>query len=102
MNKRKIFFFKSVKRITLPPVINSRHVRGDLRLELLSRGEKHRSLVFIIQQLLYNKTLNCTLRAYSPNLYLIQLRRTILQSIIQLIGTLQRCTNGELVSTKLN
>ena len=59
-------------------------------------------MVFIIQQLLSNKVLNGTLRAYTPNLYLIQLRRTILQSIIQSLGTLQRCTNGEIIRNKFN
>lgn len=97
-----IFLYQSIGRVTLPPVINSRHVLSDLRLETLSRGEKHRSLLFVIQQLLSNKTLNCTLRSYTPNLFLIQLRRTILQSIIQMIGTLQQCTNGEIIQNKLN
>jgi 2-dehydropantoate 2-reductase len=97
-----IFKYQSIKNVTLPSVINSRHVQSDLRLELLSRNEKYQSLVFIIQQLLSNRVLNGTLRAYSPNLYLIQLRRTILQSIIQSLGTLQRCTNGEVIRNKFN
>jgi len=59
-------------------------------------------LVFIIQQLLQSKDLNSTLLAYSPNLTLIQLRRTVLQSIIQTFGAIQKCTNGEIIGNKIN
>ena len=97
-----IFKYQSVKTVIFPHVINSRHVKSDLRLELLSRNEKYHSLIFIIEQLLSNKVLNGTLRAYTPNLYLIQLRRTVLQSIIHTLGTLQRCTNGEIIRNKIN
>ena len=37
-----IFKYQSIKNVTLPSVINSRHVQSDLRLELLSRNEKYR------------------------------------------------------------
>ena len=58
--------------------------------------------MFIIQQLLQSKDLNSTLLAYSPNLTLIQLRRTVLQSIIQTFGAIQKCTNGEIIGNKIN
>jgi 2-dehydropantoate 2-reductase len=101
LDEQDIFTYQSLST-ELPPVLNSRHVSSDLRLQILTKSQKYNSLLFIIQQLLRDKSLNCTLRAYIPDLYLIQLRRTLLQSIIQLLGSLQRATNAEIVTNKKN
>jgi 2-dehydropantoate 2-reductase len=97
-----IFAYQGLREGQLPAVIDSGRVNSDIRLESLTHAEKNRSLVFIIQQLVQNKVLNCTLRAYDPHFYLIQLRRTVIQSILQTLGALQRCTNGELIQNRVN
>jgi len=102
LDETDIFSYQSIRNAWLPPVLNNRHVNSDLRLESMARAEKYRSLVFVIQQLLSNYTLNCTLRAYLPDFYLIQLRRTVLHSILQTVGALQRCTNAELIENRIN
>ena len=101
LDERDIFSYRSLSE-ELSPIINIQHVHHDIRLAPLTTNPKHASLLFTIQQLLHLEPLNCTLRAYIPDLYLIQLRRTLLQSIIQILGTLQRCTNGEIVQNKRN
>lgn len=96
------FAYQSLRDVQLPAVIDSGRVNSDIRLDSLMHTEKHRSLALIINQLLQSKVLNCTLRAYDPHFYLIQLRRTVVQSILQTLGALQRCTNGELIQNKVN
>jgi len=95
--QRDIFKFESLRKDTLPPVINRLYVMDDIRVKILAQDTDSKSLIFIIRHLLQNRLLNCTLRPYTPDLYLIQLRRTILQSIISSLGAILNCTNGEVV-----
>ena len=97
-----IFSYTSIGQTSLPEVIDRFNFRKDIRLQYLDRGKKYKSLLFILQQLLGNEVLNCTLRAYFPHFYLLQLRRTVLQSILQTLGAIQRSTNSQLIQNRIN
>ena len=102
LDESDIFGYTSLQQDSLPQVIDRIHAPGDIRLQYLARGTKYKSLLFILRQFLANETLNCTLRAYFPDFYLLQLRRTVLQSILQTLGTIQHATNQQLVTNKVN
>ena len=102
LDESDIFAYTTLQQDSLPQVIDRLNARHDIRLQYLDRGNKYKSLLFILRQLLSNEVLSCTLRAYFPNFYLLQLRRTILQSILQLLGTIQHATNQQLVTNKIN
>jgi 2-dehydropantoate 2-reductase len=102
LDEDDIFTYQTLKNGRLRKVINEPDLDTDFRLKALAGSKKYDSLLFAIQRLLSSKTLRCTLRAYIPDFYLIQFRRTILQSILQTLGALQRCTNAELIENKIN
>ena len=102
LDESDIFAYTSVGQTSLPDVIGRYNFRKDIRLQYLERGNKYKSMLFILEQLLGNEVLNCTLRAYFPHFYLLQLRRTILQSILQTLGAIQQATNSQLIQNRIN
>ena len=102
LDESDIFSYTAIQQDSLPAVISRFNAKNDIRLQYLERGKKYKSLLYILQQFLANEPLNCTLRAYFPHFYLLQLRRTALQSILQTLGTLQRCTNSQLIKNRIN
>lgn len=101
LDEKDLFNFKGISASSLPSVINYKQVHSDLRLKLLGQNDKYRSLVFIIRKLLGSSPLNCTLRAYLPDFYVMQTRRTVIHSILHTLAAVQRCTYGELIGNKV-
>jgi 2-dehydropantoate 2-reductase len=97
LDEEDLFTSVGISNPSLPPVIDYRDVNRDLRLKALDEADKYRSLVFIIRELIRNATLKCNVRAYLPHFYIAQLRRTVAQSIIQVLSAVQRCTYKELM-----
>jgi 2-dehydropantoate 2-reductase len=97
LDEKDPFTTTSITHPSLPQNVNQLNFHTDIRLMMLDRVDKYRSLVFILRQLLGNSILNCNLRAYMPHFYVIQLRRTAVQCIIQVLSTVQDCTYVELI-----
>ena len=102
LDENDVFDYTSLSDDSLPAILNCTYLRQDPRFASLGRSEQHRSLKYILDALLSDPTLNCTLRAYLPDLYLLQLKRVICQTILQILGALHRCTNIELISVQRN
>ena len=102
LDENDVFHYTSLSDNSLPAILNRIYLHQDPRFASLGRSEKHKSLKYILDVLLSDRALNCTLRAYLPDLYLLQLKRVICQSILQILGALHRCTNIELISIQRN
>jgi len=102
LDENDVFHYTSLSDNSFPAILSRTHLHQDPRFASVCRSEKHKSLTYILDLLLSDPTLNCTLRAYLPDLYLLQLKRVICQSILQILGSLHRCTNGELIRVQRN
>jgi 2-dehydropantoate 2-reductase len=101
LDETDIFQYHSLSPNADSPIITRQGAKSDHRLHALGQ-QKHRSLKFILDVLLSDPVLGCTLRAYLPDLYLLQIKRVICQSILQVLGALHRCSNAELISVQRN